>query len=134
MEKILKSKLLFLTKNAMAKIVDGSEFDATKKTIAATKLGDDDELLMIAAVSDEERQILLVTNDGFAIRFGIDEIPEKKKNAVGVRAMKLQGSDKLEGAYLMNYGDERTFVFAEKEYMLTSIKTSKRDGKGVKIH
>ena len=133
MDRVLKSKLLFLTKKGMAKIVDGSEFDATKKTVAATKLADDDELLMITPIDDEQRQILIVTNDGFALRFSIDEIPEKKKNAVGVRTMKLQGNDSLENAYLMNFGDERSFEFGGKEYLMTSIKTSKRDGKGTKI-
>ena len=133
MDCVLRSKLLFLTKKSMAKIVDGSEFDATKKTVAATKLADDDELLMITPIDDEQRQILIVTNDGFALRFSIDEIPEKKKNAVGVRTMKLQGNDSLENAYLMNYGDERSFEFGGKEYLMTSIKTSKRDGKGTKI-
>ena len=133
MDTVLKSKLLFLTKMGMAKIVDGTEFDATKKTVAASKLSDNDELLMIEPINDELRQILLVTSDGFAIRFALEEIPEKKKNALGVRCMKLQDKDSLEAAYLMNFGDERSFEFAGKEYAMTSVKTSKRDGKGTKI-
>ena len=133
MDTVLKSKLLFLTKMGMAKIVDGTEFDATKKTVAASKLSDNDELLLIEPINDELRQILLVTSDGFAIRFALEEIPEKKKNALGVRCMKLQDKDSLEAAYLMNFGDERSFEFAGKEYAMTSVKTSKRDGKGTKI-
>jgi len=38
-------KLLFATKSGMIKIVDGSEFEVIKRTIAATKLGRDDEVV-----------------------------------------------------------------------------------------
>lgn len=133
MENILKEKLLFVTANAMTKVVDGAEFDVIKKTVAATKLADDDEVIEIWPVSEEKRQIMLQTTEGFFIRFAIDEIPEKKKNAIGVRAMKLEGSDKVEAVYFMNFADEGTFNYAGKEFSLTRVKTSHRDGKGTKI-
>ena len=45
---ILKEKkLLFTTKRGMIKLVDSSEFDVNRKTIAATKLQDDDELVRV---------------------------------------------------------------------------------------
>ena len=40
-------RLLFVTKQGMCKIVSGGEFDVTKRTVAATKLGEEDELLDI---------------------------------------------------------------------------------------
>lgn len=40
-------KLLFTTKNGMIKLVDGSEFETNRKTMAATKLGKDDELVSV---------------------------------------------------------------------------------------
>ncbi|MEE1516289.1 MAG: DNA gyrase subunit A, partial [Lachnospiraceae bacterium] len=40
-------KLLFTTQNGMMKLVDAAEFDVTKKTVAATKLGDGDKLLSV---------------------------------------------------------------------------------------
>ncbi len=133
LENVLKSRLLFVTKKAMAKIVDGSEFDVSKKTIAATKLGDDDELLTIMTVGDFERQVLLQTADGYLLRFSIDEIPEKKKAAIGVRAMKLGAKDCVENVFLMNFADERTFSYGNKEIALTSVKLTGRDAKGTKI-
>lgn len=49
-------KLLFTTKNGMIKLVDGSEFETNRKTMAATKLGKDDELVSvkITRVSNKE--------------------------------------------------------------------------------
>ena len=133
LEHIIHSKLLFMTKNAMAKMVDGSEFDVLKRTVAATKLADGDELLLLKPVTDETRQILLQTEHGFFLRFNLDEIPEKKKIAVGVRCMKLEKDDSLEEAYLMNYADERTIDYKGQEMPMTYVKTAHRDTKGTKI-
>ena len=44
---IRDKKLLFTTKNGMIKLVDGKEFETKRKTMDATKLGKDDELLSV---------------------------------------------------------------------------------------
>lgn len=44
---IKDKKLLFTTKKGMIKLVDGSEFDTTRNTILATKLGADDALVNV---------------------------------------------------------------------------------------
>ena len=46
-------KLLFITKKSMIKVVDGKEFDVTRRTTSATKLNDDDILLNIAGIIKE---------------------------------------------------------------------------------
>ncbi|MDE7478636.1 MAG: DNA topoisomerase, partial [Lachnospiraceae bacterium] len=51
-------RLLFVTKQGMCKIVSGGEFDVTKRTVAATKLGEDDELLDIEVVTEHQHIIL----------------------------------------------------------------------------
>ena len=47
MENVKNSMLLFVTKSGMAKQVNGEEFDVVKRTIASTKFGDKDELVMV---------------------------------------------------------------------------------------
>ena len=47
-----KHKLIFGTKSAMIKLVDGAEFVVTRKTSQATKLMDDDELLFVDMLSE----------------------------------------------------------------------------------
>ena len=135
LDSIVKSRLLFVSRKAMMKIVDGSEFDvATKRTVAATSLSGGDELFKIKAYDEEnDRQILLQTEGGFFIRFAMTEIPEKKKGAVGVRGMKLAGDDRIEEMYFMNFADERVIEYKGKEMPLTHVKLSKRDGKGTKV-
>ena len=44
-ERIRQKRLLFVTKLGMMKLVDTSEFDVMKKTVASTKLTDGDELI-----------------------------------------------------------------------------------------
>ena len=44
---IKDKKLLFTTKNGMIKLVDGNEFETNRKTMLATKLGKDDEVVSV---------------------------------------------------------------------------------------
>ena len=48
-------KLLFTTQNGMMKLVGAAEFDVTKKTVAATKLAEDDKLLSITVTDAMEK-------------------------------------------------------------------------------
>lgn len=50
-------KLLFTTQNGMMKLVDGSEFDVSKKTVSATKLGEDDKLVSITLTDAMEKAL-----------------------------------------------------------------------------
>ena len=125
-------RLLFVTRQAMAKIVDGGEFDVTKKTVAATKLAEGDELVSVA-VYKEQKNIILQSCDGYFLRFLISEIPEKKKAAIGVRAMKLSGSDKIEAVYYTKNTDETAIAYKSRNLVLNQIKAAKRDTKGTKV-
>ncbi len=124
-------KLLFATKQGMLKQVDGSEFQVTKRTIAATKLQEEDTLVYAGAVR-EGQNVVLQTKDGYFLRFLADEIPEKKKGAVGVRGIRLQKQDELEHVYLFEDGTETKAVYGEKEVSLNRLRLAKRDGTGTK--
>ena len=67
------------------------------------------------------------------LRFEADEIPEKKKAAVGVRLMKLSDTDCLEGVCLFEKGSEPTILYKEKEVPVQRLKAAGRDQKGTKI-
>ena len=125
-------RLIFVTKQAMMKVVDGGEFDVAKRTVAATKLADDDEVVSVA-VLNEQKQIVLQSKDGYFLKFGVEEIPEKKKNAIGVRGMKLTGADYIENAYYLCSGVENTVEYKDKSLDLHKLKSAKRDGKGTKV-
>ncbi|MCR4908955.1 MAG: DNA topoisomerase 4 subunit A [Lachnospiraceae bacterium] len=133
MSTVTSSRLLFVTKHAMCKVVSGTEFDILKRSIAASGLNDGDELLSITPLEDSMRQILLRTIQGVFLRFNLEEIPEKKKNAVGVRGMKLSEKDALEEVYFMNFADERTIEYRGTQMPMTYVKTTHRDMKGTKV-
>ena len=131
MEQVKKSTLLFATKSSMCKIVEGAEFDVVKRTIAATKLGEGDELVFIGC-ADEMEQVVLQSNGGYFLRFLKQELPVQKKTAAGVRGMKLADGDYVEHAYLLEGHKEYAIEYREKPYALNKVKLAKRDTKGVK--
>ncbi len=125
-------RLIFITKMGMCKIVSGGEFDVSRRVIAATKLEDGDSLLSVA-VMKEQKNVVLASEDGYFIRFSVDEIPEKKKAAVGVRGIKLSKGALLAGVYYEIPGEATSFMYGDKSVEFAKIKLSKRDGKGTKI-
>lgn len=125
------AKLLFATKQGMLKQVDGSEFQVAKRTIAATKLLEEDEVICVQVVTDGQ-SIVLQTMNGYFLRFASTEVPEKKKGAVGARGIKLQKKDELEQVYLLEEGVEQKVLYKEKEVTLNRLKLARRDGIGTK--
>lgn len=125
-------RMLFTTKQAMMKVVSGGEFDVSKKTVAATKLNDGDEVKSIAILI-EQRNVVLQTHEGYFLRFPVEEIPEKKKGAVGVRGMKLGANDYIEEVYYTRNAQEQTIDYRGKSLELNKLKLGSRDTKGVKV-
>ena len=130
-EQIRTAKLLFATKQGMIKKVDGSEFQVSKRTIAATKLQEEDEVVSIQTLRDGQN-VVLQTENGYFLRFPAEEVAEKKKTAIGVRGIKLQKNDALESVYLFEEGTEMKVPYKEKEVTLNRLKLAKRDGTGTK--
>ncbi len=125
-------RLVFATKQSMLKIVDGGEFDVSKRTVAATKLSEGDEVVSVVILK-EQKNIILQTAEGYFLRFALEEIPEKKKGAIGVRGMKLGAKDFVEQVYYTMDFVDQTIEYKGKQVELNKLKAGKRDGKGVKI-
>ena len=128
---ISNTKVIFGTKNAMLKVVDGVEFDVSKRTTAATKLNDGDEVIFVKAFSMEETLVMQSEKD-FFLRIDASTIPEKKKGAVGVRGMKLGAGDALTAIYLLSAGEEQSVEVKGKEVALHRLHVANRDTKGTK--
>ena len=125
-------RVIFVTRMAMMKVVDGGEFDVSKKTVAATKLQEEDEVVSVT-VLDAQKNVILQSKDGYFLRFGVEEIPEKKKAALGVRGMHLGESDVIEAVYYTTGTSEESIPYKSRELALNQIKAGKRDGKGIKV-
>ncbi|WP_281725613.1 DNA gyrase/topoisomerase IV subunit A [Lachnoclostridium phocaeense] len=130
-EQMRFAMLFFATRQGMVKKVAGTEFQVSKRTIAATKLQEGDSLAAVAVINDNQ-YVVLQTRDGYFLRFPAEEVSEKKKGAVGVRGIRLKKNDELEAAYLFEDGDDPKAVYKEKEVALNRLRIGKRDTQGVK--
>ncbi len=130
-EQMRYAKLLFATKQGMVKKVDGAEFQVAKRTIAATKLQEDDQVASVQVITDNQN-VVLQTREGYFLRFMAEEVSEKKKGAIGVRGIRLKKKDELEHVYLFEEGTEAKAKYGEKEVTLNRLKMAKRDGNGTK--
>lgn len=131
LEEIKNSKLVFGTKTAMLKVVDGSEFDVSKRTTAATKLLDDDELLLVGRM-EENGTIVMQSEKDYFLRIDAATVPEKKKGAVGVRGMKLGSGDMLTAIYMLADGESRNVEVKGKEIAVNRLHIGSRDTKGTR--
>jgi len=133
LEKIKKTMFLFITKQGMMKKVAGSEFEVSKKTIAATKLQDKDTVLQMHPLASAEEQVVLQTVKGNFLRFPLEQVPEKKKSAVGVRGIKLILNDSVEEMYCISQGINLTISYKGREIVLNRLKVAKRDNTGTRV-
>ena len=131
LEQMRLHKMLFATKTGMLKMVDGAEFDVAKRTTAATKLSDGDEVIKIGFY-EEEMHLIMQSKKGMFLRIEAGSIPEKKKGAVGVRGIRLAMGDELEEVYLMQAGENIVVSLKGKELELNRLRVGNRDTKGVK--
>ena len=132
LSQVEKSRFLFVTRNAMCKLVPGEQFVSSKRTIASTKLSEED-ILLFAEPADDMEQVILESAAGYFLRFSVAEVPEMKKVSVGVRGMKLKEDDALVHAYLLDGKTDHVIEYKGHDYSLLKIKLSKtRGGAGIK--
>ena len=132
MADLVMQKLMFGTKKGMFKLVYGSEFDVIKRTVAATGLLDGDEVITVFPVTDQKYVVLQTEYDVF-LKFELDEIPLKKKGAIGVRAIKLTGNDRVDKVYYLFEEDDTSVTVGNREVLLSRLKAARRDTKGTKL-
>ena len=131
LEHVSSHRMLFGTKYAMIKVVDGMEFVVAKKTTAATKLGEEDEVLTVCPLEENDTLVMASKKDMF-LRIDCAQIPQKKKGAVGVRGMKLAAGDELKSIHVLHEGEEKEVEVKGKPVALNRLHVGNRDTKGVK--
>ena len=131
LEQVSSHRLVFGTAQSMLKVVDGAEFVVAKKTTAATKLADGDEVLTVRALEGDETLVMCSHKDMF-LRIDCEQIPQKKKSAVGVRGMKLAAGDTLKHIYVLHEGENADVEVKGKMIALNRLHIGNRDTKGVR--
>lgn len=129
-----KKFIFFATKNGTIKKVPLDEYDKMKRTgIIAISFKDGDELVDVTFINQE--QMLLVTKNGMAIRFGTAEMPISSRTAQGVKGMKLNDGDNVIAALpIVDPADYLTIVSKNglgKKMQIDELTLQNRGGKGL---
>lgn len=129
-----KKFIFFATKNGTIKKVSLDEYDKMKRTgIIAISFKDGDELADVTFINQE--QMLLVTKNGMAIRFGTAEMPISSRTAQGVKGMKLNDGDSVIAALpIVDPTDYLAIVSKNglgKKMQIDELTLQNRGGKGL---
>jgi len=122
-EKIIKSiglnkldstYLTAFTKNGMVKRMELSSFEVTRytKPINMFNLKDDDEVVSVSEVNNDE--VVVITNDGYALKYNTDEIPILGLRTSGVKNIKLNDGDFVVSAFLSEHSSDYISLFTDK--------------------
>lgn len=129
-----KKFIFFATKNGTIKKVPLDEYDKMKRTgIIAISFKDGDELADVTFINQE--QMLLVTKNGMAIRFGTAGMPISSRTAQGVKGMKLNDGDSVIAALpIIDPVDYLAIVSKNglgKKMQIDELTLQNRGGKGL---
>ena len=100
----------------------------------AIRLREGDELVAVRPVGEDD-EVLIVTKNGQAIRFSVNEVRAMGRNASGVKGIKLSKDDAVVGMEVLKQG-EMIFIVTEKGFgkrvHWEKFRKTKRGGKGIK--
>ncbi len=129
--------LFMATKHGLVKKTSITEYMNIRKTgLQAINLREDDDLIEVK-VTDNEKNIILVTKHGQCIMFKETDVRPTGRTSMGVRGMNLSYDDEIIGMQLDTQGEELLLVSEYGMGKRTSIEefgVQHRGGKGVKCY
>ena len=131
------SILTIFTKKGMVKRVPLNAFEVSRytKPISMCKLKDDDELLSVSRYNGTDA--VVITNDGYALKYNVDEIPVVGLRTSGVRSIKLNDNREVVCGFVHNLDKEYVTIFTDKNtakrVKVSDIEMSGRAKKGSAI-
>lgn len=127
--------VLFVTKNGMVKKTSLQEYINTKKKtgISAITIREGDSLAAVSLIDDED--LILITANGYTIRFPSSSISATSRTTSGVRGINLGDGDTVVCALPVRDKTDKLAVFFAnglgKKVELKEFLTQGRGGKGV---
>ena len=128
--------LIFATRMGLIKKTEVSAFNNIRTNgIKAIVLKEGDELLEVG-LTDGEKDIILGTSAGKAIRFSESDIRPMGRISAGVRGIKVEGNERVVGMAIVNTDGDEIVIVTEKGYgkrtNVDAFRVQVRGGKGVK--
>ena len=130
--------VLFVTKKGLVKKTALSEYVGTKKSkgIGAINIKEGDALAAVSLVKDES--LILLTKNGYIIKFKIDEVSATGRLTAGVKGINLGADDEVVAALPVRNETDDIAIFSDKGFgkcvSQKEITLQKRGGKGVTIY
>ena len=129
--------LFMATKKGMVKKTPITDFENIRKSgLAAINLKDGDELIEVK-FTDNQKDILLVTQFGQCIRFHETDVRSTGRSSMGVIGMKLEKNDCVVAMQMNTQGDTLLIVSENglgKRTSLEEFTAQNRGGKGVRCY
>ena len=129
-----ESYLFMATKKGLVKKTLISEYNNIRKTgIISISLKEDDELIEVK-LTDNQKDIFLVTRNGKCIRFNENDVRPTGRTSMGVIGMTLDADDEIIGMQLNTQGDSLLIASENgmgKRTALEEFNCQHRGGKGV---
>ena len=129
--------LFMATKNGIVKKTSIVEYANVRKTgLAAINLREEDELIEVK-ITDNQKDILMVTKYGQCIRFHETDVRKTGRTSMGVIGMNLTAGDEVVAMQLHTQGDSLMIVSEKglgKCTLISEFTAQNRGGKGVKCY
>ncbi len=129
-----EGELLFATQNGLVKRTACAELNVRKSRFACISLKGDDRLAAVLSPAGYEG-VLLLSRQGMAIHFALEEVSLIGRTAAGVKGMNLSAGDKVAFCFCHN-GEGEVLMVSELGYLkrclLIDFDRQSRGGKGVK--
>lgn len=133
-----KGSYLSVTKNGQIKRFDRSDISPWRtyrsKSMKYAKLkNDQDKVIALQPVFFED--IMLISHNGYALRFSSEEVPQQGLKTSGVKAMNLKKDDYIVSAFLLT--EQSFFVLTHrgslKRVLATDIPATSRANRGLQV-
>lgn len=127
--------LVFITRRGQVKRTELKEYETKRSgAVAASKVNDGDEVMNVV-LSRNDKDILLLTKQGMAIRFAENEVNPMGRVSAGVRGIGLKEGDEVTAALWVEGEEGEILVVSDLGYakrsLLLDYPLQSRGGKGV---
>ena len=129
---------LAVTKLGQIKRVERKEFSPWRtyksKSVKFAKLkNEDDQIITLSPIKLDD--VMLVTQNGYALRFNIEEVPVVGAKAAGVKAINLKKDDVLAAAFIVN--TDSFYILTQrgalKRMAVADIPVTSRANRGLQV-
>lgn len=133
--------LVFLTKNGLIKKSELTLYQAqrTSKPLTALKLKENDEVVHVALTNDED-EVIIVTKNGYALRYQVSEVNPVGLRTMGVKAIDFkEENDEIADVAMISEqtANEQLVILTQRGAMkklpIEQLKQSKRGRRGTLI-